>query len=175
MPLSSRDPGVAFDEFVTAHSRRLLHLAELLVGTVDAEDLVQGALVRMYPRWSRIEQNDPLGYARRCLLNAATDRWRRRTLKEVPFRDLPDLADPSIDVDMNVDRDSVLRALGRLTSRERAVIVLRYYEDLPETDIAADLGIAPGTVKSTCNRALRKLRVSPHLNAPRASSQEACT
>ncbi len=175
MPLSPRDPGTDFDQFVAAHSRRLLHMAELLVGPADAEDLVQGVLIRMYCRWSRIEQQDPVSYARRCLLNATTDRWRHRARKEILFEDVPELADASSDDDVSVDRDSLLRALGRLTPRERAVVVLRYYEDLPEPEIAADLGIARGTVKSTCNRALKKLRVSPHLSAPTASSEEACT
>ena len=154
-----------FDGFVATHSRRLLHIAELLVGPVDAEDLVQGVLLRMYRRWSKIEQRDPVGYARRALANAATDRWRRRRFTEVLVGAVPDGAAASHGpADTNADRDSLLRALAGLTPRERAVMVLRYYEDLREDQIAADLGIAVGTVKSTYSRALRKLRASHHLS-----------
>jgi RNA polymerase sigma factor (sigma-70 family) len=78
---------------------------------------------------------------------------------------LPDSADASrAAADTNADRDSILRALASLTPRERAVLVLRYFEDLHEDRIAADLGIAVGTVKSTQSRALSKLRLSHHLN-----------
>jgi RNA polymerase sigma-70 factor (sigma-E family) len=153
-----------FAGFVATHSRRLLHIAELLVGPGDAEDLVQGVLLRMYRRWTKIEQHEPIGYARRALANAATDRWRRRRFTEVLVEAVPDGADASrAPADTNADRDSVLRALTSLTPRERAVVVLRYFEDLREDQIAADLGIAVGTVKSTQSRALAKLRVSDHL------------
>ena len=153
-----------FAGFVDTHSRRLLHIAELLVGAGDAEDLVQGVLLRMYRRWTKIEQQEPMGYARRALANAATDRWRRRRFTEVLVEVVPDGADASrAPEDANADRDSLLRALATLTPRERAVMVLRYFEDLREDQIAADLGIAVGTVKSTQSRALTKLRVSNHL------------
>jgi RNA polymerase sigma-70 factor (sigma-E family) len=162
-PVIGRDR--EFDGFVTTHSRRLLHIAELLVGPDDAEDLVQGVLLRMYRRWTKIDQQDPVGYARRALANAATDRWRRRRFTEVLVGTLPDSADASrAAADTNADRDSILRALASLTPRERAVLVLRYFEDLHEDRIAADLGIAVGTVKSTQSRALSKLRLSHHLN-----------
>jgi RNA polymerase sigma-70 factor (sigma-E family) len=153
-----------FAGFVATHSRRLLHIAELLVGPGDAEDLVQGVLLRMYRRWTKIEQHEPMGYARRALVNAAIDRWRRRRFTEVLVEAVPDGADASrAAADANADRDSILRALASLTPRERAVMVLRYFEDLREDQIAADLGIAVGTVKSTQSRALTKLRVSDQL------------
>ena len=153
-----------FDAFVAAQSRRLLHTAELLVGPSDAEDLVQGVLMRMYRRWSTIRQQDPVGYARRCLVNAAVDRSRRRWVKEVLVASVPDTVESGQDQGLaNGNRDSVLRSLSRLTARERAVVVLAYYDDLSEAQIAADLGIAPGTVKSARSRALAKLRVSDHL------------
>jgi RNA polymerase sigma-70 factor (sigma-E family) len=154
-----------FNDFVAAHSRRMLHVAELLVGPTDAEDLVQGVLLRMYGRWAKIEQQDPMGYARRALANAATDRWRRRRFTEVLVAAVPDGAAGSHGpADLSADHDSLLRALAGLTPKERAVVVLRYFEDLREDQIAADLGIAVGTVKSTQSRALSKLRVSQHLD-----------
>lgn len=162
-----------FDGFVAAQSRRLLHTAELLVGPSDAEDLVQSVLMRMYRRWSKIRQQDPVGYARRCLVNAAVDRSRRRWMREVPVDAIPDAVQSGQDHGlMNADRDSVLRALSGLTARERAVVVLAYYEDLSEAQIAADLDIAPGTVKSTRSRALSKLRVSDHLLDQPATFEE---
>jgi RNA polymerase sigma-70 factor (sigma-E family) len=158
-------PREDFDDFVAVQSRRLLHLGELLVGPADAEDLVQGVLLRMYQRWPKIEQRDPVGYARRAVANAATDRWRRHRFREVLVEMVPDGAAASHGpADTNADRDSLFRALAGLTPRERAVIVLRYFEDLREDQIAADLGIALGTVKSTYSRALGKLRASPHLS-----------
>jgi RNA polymerase sigma-70 factor (sigma-E family) len=158
-------PDEGFSHFVASHSRRLLHIAELLVGPGDAEDLVQGVLLRMYRRWTKIEQHEPLGYARRALANAATDKWRRRRFTEVLVGSVPDTVDVSRAPDeANADRDSILRALASLTPRERAVMVLRYFEDLREEQIGADLGIAVGTVKSTQSRALKKLRASDHLD-----------
>jgi RNA polymerase sigma-70 factor (sigma-E family) len=161
-----------FDGFVSTHSRRLLHIAELLVGPVDAEDLVQGVLLRMYRRWPKIEQRDPVGYARRALANAATDGWRgRHGFTEILVEAVREGAAASHGpADANAERDSLLRALAGLTPRERAVMVLRYYEDLDEDHIAADLGIAVGTVKSTYSRALRKLRASHHLTNTHAEA-----
>ena len=162
-----------FDRFVAAQSRRMLHAAELLVGRGDAEDLVQGVLMRMYLRWPKIKQQDPLGYGRRCLVNAAIDRSRRRMLREVLVESVPEqVPSDQFHGHMNADRDSVLRALGGLTPRERAVVVLGYYEDLSESQIAADLGIAAGTVKSTRSRALLKLRVSDHLTDRSPTAQQ---
>ena len=151
-----------FDVFVAASARRLLHVAELLAGPAEAEDLVQAVLLRMYLRWSVIAQDDPVAYARRSLANASTDRWRRRR-REVLVDEVPDGA--TRDGPASEDRVNLLRALAGLTARERAVIVLRYYEDLTEKQIAADLGIALGTVKGTGSRALARLRVSPQLSA----------
>lgn len=155
----------SFRAFVTGSTRRLQHAAELVTGNAqDAEDVVQAVLVRMYQRWHRIEQQDPQGYARQALANEVTDRWRRRRGREISSAVLPDIAS---DAGGNHDlesRDAVLRALATLTGRERAVVVLRYYLDMSEAQTAAALGIAPGTVKSTANRAFGKLRVAPDLS-----------
>jgi RNA polymerase sigma-70 factor (sigma-E family) len=153
-----------FGEFATANARRLRHIARLLTGDRDrAEDLVQIALAKAYPRWHRIRAEDPLGYVRRILVTAHTDWWRRRWRYELPAESVgeqPAAGDFTAD---HADREQLARALARLTPRERAVVVLRFYADLSEREIAWTLGIAPGTVKSTCVRALAKLRVSPEL------------
>lgn len=152
-----------FADFVAAHGRRLLHLAELLTGDQHlAEDLTQDVLARAYLHWDRIRRDDPYTYLRRSLVNARTDRWRRRL--PIP------MADPGSKIRMPdhaqelVDRDLVLTALRRLTARERGVIALRYYEDLTEAQTAEHLGVAVGTVKSANARALTKLRENPALH-----------
>lgn len=154
-----------FTEFVQAYSTRLLRFAEMLCGDRHhAEDIVQHALMRCYPRWSRIE-GEPLGYVRKAVVNRFMSQARRRWSREHP-------ADPhgpawSVPVDDFApgveNREAVLAALAGLTPRERTVVVLRYSQDVSEADTAALLGVAPGTVKSTCSRALGKLRLSPEL------------
>jgi RNA polymerase sigma-70 factor (sigma-E family) len=149
-----------FTSFIQGHGRRLVHLAELLTGDRHvAEDLVQDVLARAYPRWQRLERDDPYAYLRQSLINARTDRWRRRL--PVPMERPPEnraVPDHAVAI---AERDVVLRALRDLTGRERCVIALRYYEDLTEAQTAKALGITVGTVKSTTSRALRKLREHP--------------
>jgi RNA polymerase sigma-70 factor (sigma-E family) len=160
----------AYASFVTAASPRLLHSAELLTGSKhDAEDAVQAVLIRMYLKWSRIEQDDPIGYARRALANEVTDRWRRRKGREALRHRPPDRAESDPALEQGRHRDEALRLLAGLTDKERAVVVLRYFEDLSESQTAATLGIAVGTVKSTANRALARLRVAD--NASGAQSR----
>ncbi len=153
-----------FREFVREHSRRLLHIAELLTGDVHrAEDLVQTALARAYPRWGRIRPEDAFAYVRASVVNASRDWWRRGSWREGS----PETRDRADGVDVaaeHAQRDAVLRELAALTRKERAVIVLRFYEDLSEAAVADQLGIAPGTVKSTTARALAKLRCAPTFN-----------
>jgi len=153
-----------FAGFVAAHGRRLVHLAELLTGDPHvAEDLTQDVLARAYLRWDKVQREDPYAYLRRALINARTDRWRRRIpvpVERAPVEVLPDHA-PGV-----VDRDGVLRALRGLTDRERSVVALRFYEDLTECETAQVLGVAVGTVKSTTARALGKLRRHPALADP---------
>jgi RNA polymerase sigma-70 factor (sigma-E family) len=153
----------AFTRFVASHYARLLHVADLIVGDRGrAEDLLQSVLVRTYLRWPAIGHN-PLGYVRAALTNARTDWWRRGAGRERPRASLPDLPTAPDHAARVVGRDAIQRALAVLTRRERAVVVLRYFEDLSEAEIARTLGIAAGTVKSTCARALAKLRISPEL------------
>jgi RNA polymerase sigma-70 factor (sigma-E family) len=154
-----------FAEFATGNARRLRHIARLLTGDEHrAEDLLQIALARTYRRWDRISRyDDPVAYVRRVLVNAHTDWWRRRWRHELPTGQLPDgPAGGDLAAD-HADRDLLARALAGLSPRERAVVVLRYYADLSEADIARTLGVTAGTVKSTSSRALAKLRISPAL------------
>jgi RNA polymerase sigma-70 factor (sigma-E family) len=148
-----------FREFVSARSAALLRLAYLVCGDLGlAEDLLQTTLTRTYLAWRRIDGIDSLdAYSRRVLLNTATSWWRRRWRGERPTLEMPE--QPVADrVDQMAERDAMWRLLGRLPARQRAVIVLRYYEDLSEADIALQLGLSVGTVKSHASRALATLR-----------------
>ncbi|PWR15638.1 SigE family RNA polymerase sigma factor [Micromonospora sicca] len=152
-----------FDDFVVTRSPRLLRTAFLL--TRDwalAEDLLQTALARAWEAWRRID-GDPEPYVRRIIVNAYASSWRRRWWGELPTADLPEAAaeaDPHAGLD---DRDRLWRALGRLPGRQRAVLVLRYFEDLSEVEISEVLGCSVGTVKSQASRAMAKLRLDETL------------
>jgi RNA polymerase sigma-70 factor (sigma-E family) len=156
-----------FEEFVAASSSRLFTLALLVCGhhRAEAEDLLQGVLERAYRRWGPIcRAGDPERYVRRMLVNASVDRWRRlRRRPELPVLS-PDagraVADQAVGDQYGAvaDRDQLLRALAALPARQRAVIVLRYLEDLSEAQTSAVLGCSEGTVKSQASRALAKLR-----------------
>src|SRR4051794_35346888 len=125
------------------------------------EDLVQTALIKVYLKWGRIDA--PLPYARRALVNAHIDQTRRKWWGERPTETLPEPAASDVaaatDVTASDARDQLRRMLAGLAPKERAVIVLRYYCDLSEQETAATLGMPVGTVKSTCSRALARLRV----------------
>ena len=151
-----------FTEFVSVHGRRLVHLAELLTGDRSvAEDLTQDVLARALVRWRHVERDDPYAYLRRALVNARTDRWRRRL--PVPTGQVSDSRTVPDHANSVASRDDLLRALRDLTEKERRVIALRFYEDLTEAAAAEVLGVALGTVKSTTARALAKLRAHPAL------------
>lgn len=158
------DAQADFDAFVVGSSGRMLRVAQLLTGDLGrAEDLVQDAYAKAYLRWETIRADDPWAYVRRSVVNGYTDWWRRKPWREQPTERLPEsvvLPDPAT---VHAERDALLLALAQLTRRERAVVVLRFYQDLSEAQIADALGIAAGTVKSTNLRALRKLRGSAHL------------
>ncbi len=150
-----------FSAFVAARSRHLLQAAHLLTGDRHrAEDLLQTALTRAYLRWDRIEE--PEGYVRRTMVNAHTDWWRRKPWREEPTEVLPETAGPAASDTVDT-RQAVLGALATLSPRQRAVVVLRYYEGLSEAEIAATLGCSAGTVKSAASRALARLREHPGL------------
>jgi RNA polymerase sigma-70 factor (sigma-E family) len=144
-----------FAEFVVARQAALLRTAYLLTGHAqDAEDLVQTTLVKVVPHWRRI-RDDPDAYVRRALVNENVSRWRRRRWREQATDVLPEvLADDPDRAELLAVRD----ALRMLAPRQRAVLVLRYYEGLSEAEIAASLNIAPGTVKSQARDGLARLR-----------------
>jgi RNA polymerase sigma-70 factor (sigma-E family) len=147
-----------FRAFVEANGATLLHAARLM--TADhhrGEDLVQTALTKVYLKWGRIDA--PLPYARRALVNAHIDQTRRKWWGERPTETLPEPAQETEDVASSDVRDQLRRMLAELSPRERAVIVLRYYCDLSEQETARSLGMPVGTVKSSCARALARLRV----------------
>jgi RNA polymerase sigma-70 factor (sigma-E family) len=148
-----------FHEFVAARRSTLLRAAMLLTADrSDAEDLLQSALTKTYLAWGRINDRGALdGYVRRTMVNINISWWRRRRLEEYPTDELPDtpIADDTRRSDL---RDGLDRVLDRLPARQRAAVVLRYYEDLTETEIAETLGVSVGTVKSTISRAIAKLR-----------------
>ncbi|GAA3536435.1 SigE family RNA polymerase sigma factor [Amycolatopsis ultiminotia] len=148
-----------FAEFVRACSHRLTHAAYLLTGDRhQAEDAAQTAFTRTYAAWSRVRRKDPYAYARRVLTNHVIDAWRR-PIREYATEQLPE-REAMPDVAQAVaQREWLSTALARLTVRERAVIVLRHFFDLPEHQVATELGVSVGTVKSTNSRALAKLRV----------------
>ena len=149
----------AFRAFVETNGAALLHAARLLTGDHHrGEDLVQTALTRVYLKWDKIDT--PLAYARKALVTAHIDSTRRKWWGERPTETLPEAAaSESTDVGAADERDELRRLLAGLSPKERAVIVLRYYCDLSEQDTAASLGVPVGTVKSTCSRALARLRV----------------
>ncbi|WP_344658995.1 SigE family RNA polymerase sigma factor [Catenulispora subtropica] len=150
-----------FAAFVAAHGSRLVRLAELMCGDPHrAADLTQTALERAYLRWQRIEADDPLAYVRRIIVNSYRDWWRRRG-REWSTDAVPDRPVPWDVADRHAEQARVRTALASLTRRERQVVVLRYYADLSEAAIAAELGIAPGTVKSCLSRALTRMRAMP--------------
>jgi RNA polymerase sigma-70 factor (sigma-E family) len=153
-----REEEARFEEFVFASGRRLLRTAYLLVGDQQhAEDLLQTALERTARRWSKIS-GAPEAYARTVLTNLATDRWRRLSVRpDESFTTPPESDSADIASDL-VLRDALLAALRELTRRQRAVLVLRYFDDLTESETAAALGITIGTVKSTASRSLERLR-----------------
>lgn len=157
-----QDPDACFEEFVRARSTHLFRLALLLAGHdhAAAQDLLQVALERAYRHRLRLfAGGSPEPYVRRILVNAAID-WRRvlRRRREKPWEDLDRQPATNDLIDQLADRDVLVRALAALPRRQRAVLVLRYWEDLSEAEIASTLGCSVGTVKSHVSRGLARLR-----------------
>lgn len=151
---------VDFDDFVAARSTQLLRTAYLL--THDhalAEDLLQAALTKSWFAWKRI-QGEPEPYVRKVLVNTYASWWRRKWNGESATEVLPEPGVPDQTGSLAIGKD-LWDAVGRLPKRQRAVVVLRYYEDLSEAETAALLGCSAGTVKSQLSKALAKLRLDP--------------
>lgn len=161
-----------FATFVAARQQALQRYAYLVIGDVAlAEDLVQEALAKTYARWGRVrDQGNPEAYVRRAITTTAISWSRRRGFRgEVPTERLPEghgheastvQADPGDGVS---DAAALGHALRRLPPRQRAAVVLRFYEDLSEAQTAEVLGCAVGTVKSQVSAALTRLRLDPDL------------
>lgn len=149
----------AFDEFVSSAWRPLRQAAFALTGnTADAEDLLQTVLVRTYARWPRVGRDDAVAYVRRALVNAYVDTWRRRQV--LRFDTVDEVPEASYDEDTRADdRADLAERLARLSPRERTMVVMRHYFDLSEQDVAQAMNCSVGTVKSTCSRALQRLRI----------------
>ncbi|MEU1334992.1 SigE family RNA polymerase sigma factor [Streptomyces sp. NPDC005865] len=155
----------SFREFVAARSPALLRTAVLLSGgdRHAGEDLLQNALVRAAGRWQRIDE--PEAYVRRILCRQQVSRWRLKwPRRELAVAEPPERA-ASGDGTSAAELRIVMRgALAKLTARQRTVLVLRYFEDLPEAEVAAVLGCSVGTVRSTTHRSLARLRtLAPEL------------
>ena len=159
-----RDERPDFESYAAARWSRLLRTAYLLTGDHhEAEDLVQATLAKVYLGWSRIRGLDePDAYVHRALVNNNLSRFRKRRVVQLLTARLPERAreGPASQVE---ERSSLLTALAALPPRQRAVVVLRYWEDLSEQQVAEVLGCSPGNVKSQASRGLRKLREHPAL------------
>ena len=150
----------AFRDYVAARSPALLRTAYLLAGSrADAEDLLQTALAKTYLAWDRIREREALdGYVRRVMVNTQTSWWRRRKVDEYATDSPPERSATRDAGDDLALHDALWTALAGLPKRQRAMVVLRYYEDVSEAETAQVLGVSVGTVKSTTSRALTKLR-----------------
>lgn len=153
-----------FDEFVVARGAALLRTAYLLTGDRHmAEDLVQAALAKTFRHWSRVRDGSPEAYVRQVMVRENITWWRRRRIVETPVADVPERSASGVgaDVDRRVSLDAALR---HLSAQQRAVLVLRYYDDLTARQAADALGCSVGTVKTQAHRALKRLReVAPEL------------
>src|SRR6476661_10211267 len=168
-----------FARYVRARQHRLLRAAYLVCGDAHlAEDLLQGALAKLATRWDTLRNENPDAYVRKILYRDAVSSWRRTRRETLSL--FPDLELGAAEPDRSSgagERIDLLRALGQLTPKQRAVVVLRFFEDRSEVDTAEALGVSVGTVKSQTHAALAKLRTllpefAPHLSGPRTSSEE---
>ena len=161
----------SFDEFVSTRMPPVLRFAGVLTGDRQlAEDIVQDVLLKAHKRWDTItEARSPEAYVRRMVVNEYIS-WRRKWARIVPSEDVTDarqLASAPDHAERLANRADVADRLRRLSPRQRTVIVLRYYEDLSDTDIADVLGCSVGTVRGYASRALAALRVEQaHLDLP---------
>lgn len=155
---SSKD--AEFAQYMAARQPSLLRTAYLLTGNRHAaEDLVQTALAKLYLSWDKVNRRELLdGYVRRILINENNSLWRRAWKRnEVPTDEVPEPAGPAAGQDAG-ERSALWDFVQTLPRKQRAVIVLRYYEELSEAETAEVLGISVGTVKSQASRALASMR-----------------
>ncbi len=156
----------SFDTFVRARGGHFLRVAVLLTGSpTEAEDLLQASLERLYRAWPRLDaaESAPDAYLRKILVNTRRSWWRTKWRRESPVASVPERPDPAAGADPadGYARGALVRAaLAELPRQQRAVLVLRYVEDLPEATVADLLGVSAGTVKTHAHRGLRALRAS---------------
>jgi len=166
---------VSLEEFVARHGPALLRLSYLLTGQHHAaEDLFQDCLVKLHRNWSRVTNSDaPLAYAKRTLVNEYLSGRRRRWTSELPVAQplgsATEAATTGFDVGV-VERDRMWRLLAGLPAKERATLVLCFYEDLSDQTASELLGCRPSTVRSNKARALARLRQSLQPSSPEVSS-----
>jgi RNA polymerase sigma-70 factor (sigma-E family) len=153
------------EEFVAVRGPALLRLAWLLTTDAGAaEDLVQEALARVIPRWESIRAGGHEAYVRQAIRSVWIDRWRRQRLRWDPLDSVEETAADDQRLEGTAERLALGAALARLTPRQRAVLVLRFYEDQTERETARALGCSVNTVKSQTRHALERLRrLSPDL------------
>lgn len=147
-----------FEEFVVTRSSALQRFAYLVTGShEEARDAVQEALIGLYPRWERVADKAE-AYARRSILNANVSRWRKFGREVLPVEPVASPPDPSNPFAAVEDRDQAARLFATLPVRQRAVVVMRFYEQLSYAEIADALGVAESTARSLVHRALGALR-----------------
>lgn len=152
---SKAERDAAFTAFMGEATPSLLRTAWLLTGSADrSQELVQAALVKTYVAWPKVRRDSALAYARRVLVNERTDRWRR-TCREL----LGAVPERASTLDAGIEqREEILHLLALLPRQQRTVVVLRYYQDLSEQQVADLLGVSVGAVKSAASRGLATLR-----------------
>lgn len=159
--------GDSFGDFVTDALPALLRFGHVLTGSPhEAEDLVQEALAKSMRRWHRDRPDQPMAYVRKVMVNTHLTRWRRWGSR-VQLGDVPDAPAEDLSLERSTERDALRRALAALPPGQRAVLVLRYLEDMPDDEIAAMLRCRPATVRSQAMRGLAALR--PLLGGPAAA------
>ena len=158
-----------FASFVRAHTPALLRTAYLLAGdAVSAEELVQDTFVRLYPRWELVRAAAaPMAYVRRSMANQFVNQTRRPWRREIVMDVLPERPAEGDAAGQLDDRDALWSLLRTLPDRQRAAVVLRYFHDLPDDEIAATLGCRLGTVRSLISRGLSALRSDAGLSSER--------
>jgi RNA polymerase sigma-70 factor (sigma-E family) len=151
-----------FTSFVVAHQAKLRRVAYLMCGDWQlASDYVQDALLRVYRHWPRLRSDrESLGYARKAVVSVVIDAKRRRSSTEVPVDSVVDRHDRDDAATRSVDRDLLGRCLAQVAPRQRACLVLRYYDDLSVSEVASVLGCSEGTVKSQTARGLETLQAA---------------
>lgn len=157
--MPENDPGGPdFAEFVAQSLPALLRFGHVLTGNPqEAEELVQEALAKSLRRWRRARVADPVAYVRRVMVNTHVSQWRRWSSR-IQLGDVPEAISDDAELQRSEEWDALRRALARLPARQRAVLVLRYFEDLPDPAIAALLACRRSTVRSLASRGLAALR-----------------